>query len=157
MAETRLLRIDTFTFHILHIALHLHQECTSVKLALRRGGRLEEPGGDKRQKRAKAFHRSRHLISGHVWCFLWSAQLSACLCDQDVCRWCRRQRCSEVVPFYGVTKLQSQLPFLRVILFFFFFSPHAISSTFNLLQCVMPPFTSVYYVLIVHGHFLLPC
>lgn len=110
----------------------------------------------KRRRRDKAFHRSQHLISGHVWCFLWSAQLSVCLCDQDVCRWRRGTRCSENVPLYGVTKLQSQLPFLRVILFFFS-SPHAISSAFNLLQRVMPPFTSIYYVLIVHGHFLLLC
>lgn len=53
MAETRLLRIDTFTFHILHVALHLHQECTSVKLALRRGRRLEERGREKGERGLK--------------------------------------------------------------------------------------------------------
>lgn len=110
----------------------------------------------KRRKRAKAFRRSQHLISGHVWCFLWSAQLSVCFV---------RSRCLPVVPW---TKMQRSRAALRcdqlaisVAFFeshpFFFPSPHAISSAFNLLQRVMPPFTSVYYVLIIHGHFLLPC
>lgn len=55
----------------------------------------------KRRKRAKAFRRSQHLISGHVWCFLWSAQLSVCFV---------RSRCLPVVPW---TKMQRSRAALR--------------------------------------------